>query len=139
MKVVLDSNILLVAIGRRSNYRVIWDAFIEGKIDLIVSEDILYEYEEIMQEHSAPGVAEVVMNIFSESSNVIHQQIYYSWNLIKEDPDDNKFFDIAVAGNADYLVTNDAHFNPVKHLAFPSVNIISAGVFLEIVRGLIKE
>lgn len=137
MKVVLDSNILLVAIGKRSRYRVIWDVFIEGKIDLIISEDILYEYEKIMQEHSAPGVAEVVMNIFSESLNVIHQQIYYSWNLIKQDPDDNKFFDIAIAGNADYLVTNDAHFNAVKHLTFPSVNVISADVFLEIVQNLI--
>jgi predicted nucleic acid-binding protein len=39
---------------------------------------------------------------------------------------------VAVAGNADYLVTNDAHFNEVKNLRFPKVNIISAEGFLDI-------
>lgn len=97
---------------------------------------MLYEYEEIMQQRSAPGVAEIVMNIFIESPQVIHQQIYYAWNLIKQDPDDNKFFDIAVAGNADYLVTNDAHFNLVKQLSFPSVKIISANEFMDILQDI---
>ena len=54
--------------------------------------------------------------------------------MIKNDPDDNKFFDIAVAGNADYLVTNDAHFNVVKQVSFPSVKIITADEFLEILK-----
>src|ERR1700761_8238485 len=114
MKIVLDSNILLVAIGKRSRYKPIWTAFIEGKYELIISDEIVYEYEEILQARSVPGVAELLMDIFIESPNVLYQQIYYSWNMIKQDPDDNKFFDIAIAGNADYLVTNDAHFNVVK-------------------------
>jgi len=87
MKIVLDSNILLVAIGKKSRYRPIWNAFIEAKINLIVSDDVLYEYEEIMQQRSAPGVAEIMMDIFVESPQVIYQQIYYFWNLIKQDPD----------------------------------------------------
>lgn len=136
MKIVLDSNILLVSIGKRSPFRPIWDAFINAKINLIVSDEVLYEYEEIMQQRSAPGVAEIVMNIFTESPQVINQQIYYAWNLIKQDPDDNKFFDIAVAGNADYLVTNDAHFNSVKQLSFPSVKIISANEFMYILQDI---
>ena len=136
MKIVLDSNILLVSIGKRSHFRPIWDAFVNAKINLIVSNEVLYEYEEIMQQRSAPGVSEIVMNIFAESPQVIHQQIYYAWNLIKQDPDDNKFFDIAVAANADYLVTNDAHFNVVKQLRFPSVKIISADEFLNIIQRI---
>lgn len=55
--------------------------------------------------------------------------------LINADPDDNKFFDIAVAANADYLVTNDAHFNMVKNLTFPSIKIISAKDFLQIINS----
>jgi putative PIN family toxin of toxin-antitoxin system len=136
MKIVLDSNILLVAIGKRSRHRPIWEAFIAEKYNLIVSDELIYEYEEILQRYSAPGVSEIVMDIFVEAPQVIYQQIYYSWNLIKQDPDDDKFFDIAVAANADYLVTNDAHFNVVKHLSFPSVKIISADEFLGIIEGL---
>jgi putative PIN family toxin of toxin-antitoxin system len=136
MKVVLDSNVLLVALGKRSKYRPIWDAFIVGQYQLIISEDVIHEYEEILHQHSAFGVAELVMEIFVESPDVIHQNIYYLWNAITEDPDDNKFFDIAIAGNADYLVTNDAHFNSVKKLSFPSVKIVSADDFLRLVKQL---
>lgn len=57
--------------------------------------------------------------------------VYYQWNAITADPGDNKFFDAAVAANAGYLVTNDGHFNPAKHLSFPKVTIISADEFLE--------
>lgn len=135
MKVVLDSNILLVALGRKSKYRPIWDDFIDGDYQLIVSEDIVYEYEEILQEHAAPGVAEITMEIFLESPDVIHQHIYYSWDAIKLDKDDNKFFDIAVAASADYLVTNDRHFDTAKELAFPKIEILSADEFLLVLKS----
>jgi predicted nucleic acid-binding protein len=59
MKVVLDSNVLLVAIGKRSRFKPIWEAFLEGKYQLIISEDIIHEYEEILYTHSASGAAEV--------------------------------------------------------------------------------
>lgn len=74
------------------------------------------------------------MGIFLESTDVIHQHIYYSWNAIRQDPDDNKFFDISIAGNADYLVTNDAHFDILKQLSFPSVKVIDADQFLQILK-----
>ncbi len=132
MKVVIDSNVLASALGKKSYLRPIWDAFINGFYQLIVSEDILKEYEEILQKRATPGAAGIVMDIFIESSKVVYQQIYYSWNAIKQDPDDNKFFDVAVAGNADYLVTNDAHFNILEQLSFPKVKVIRADEFLEL-------
>lgn len=134
MKVVIDSNVLLVAIGKRSKYKPIWNAFINGKYQLIISEEILHEYEEILKEHSAPGVAEIVLEVFVESPDIIYNRIYYSWNVISKDPDDNKFFDVAVAANADYLVTNDAHFKEAANIPFPKVYIISADAFLDIIQ-----
>ncbi|MDE1193417.1 MAG: hypothetical protein PW786_14920 [Arachidicoccus sp.] len=66
---------------------------------------------------------------------VIYQRIFYNWNAISADPDDNKFFDAAVASGADYLVTNDAHFNEAKKLDFPTINIINTDEFL----GILSE
>lgn len=136
MKVVLDSNVLLVALGRKSNYKQIWDDFTGGKYQLILSDEIVYEYQEILQQHAAPGIAEIVMEVFLESPDVLFQQVYYNWDIIKNDPDDNKFLDIAVAANADYLVTNDAHFNLAKQSTFPVVKIISSKDFLNILQLL---
>jgi putative PIN family toxin of toxin-antitoxin system len=136
MRIVLDSNVLIRAIGKNSNFRPIWTAFLSGQYQLILSDEVVYEYEEIIQLNSAPGASKIVMEVLIESQNVINQQIYYSWNAIKKDPDDNKFFDLAIAGNADYLITNDAHFNVVKKLTFPKVRIISAEEFLNILSNL---
>jgi predicted nucleic acid-binding protein len=78
MKVVIDSNVLVAMIGKRSALRPIWDAFIQGDYLIAVSEDILKEYEEIMLEHSAEGAASLVMEIFTESPDVIVQRVYYN-------------------------------------------------------------
>jgi putative PIN family toxin of toxin-antitoxin system len=134
MKIVLDTNVLISSLGKRSPFRPIWDAFINGVYSLVVSEDILKEYEEIMINHSAPGVAGTVMEIFIESPDVYIQKIFYNWNVIQADPDDNKFFDIAVAADVDYLVTNDRHFDIAKAIPFPKVNIVRADEFLTILQ-----
>lgn len=136
MKIVLDTNVLLVAIGKRSKYRPIWQAFLNGEIQLILSEEIIHEYEEILSKHSAPGAAEIVMEIFIQSPNVIFKRVHYNWNAIAIDPDDNKFFDAAVAGNVDFLVTNDKHFKEVLNIVFPKVNVISALDFLKLIKTI---
>ncbi len=56
--------------------------------------------------------------------------------LLNKTPMTINFFDIAVAANADYLVTDDAHFDEAKMLSFPYINIISSNQFLEIVQNL---
>ena len=49
--------------------------------------------------------------------------------LLKIDYDDNKFVDSAIAGNVDYIVTNDRHFSPLKEIDFPRVEIIKTNDF----------
>lgn len=48
MRIVLDTNILLVSIPKKSPYRIIFDSLIEKKFTLIISNDILSEYAEII-------------------------------------------------------------------------------------------
>ena len=46
---------------------------------------------------------------------------FYRFNLIIQDPDDNKFVDCAIAGNATYIVSNDLHFDVLKQTDFPKL------------------
>ena len=62
--------------------------------------------------------------------NVQIIRVYYNWRLIVKDPDDNKFVDCAISGNAKYIVTNDHHFKILKDVNFPKINIINAADFL---------
>ena len=49
----------------------------------------------------------------------------------EQDPDDNKFVDFAIIANADYIVSEDAHFRVLEDIPFPRVNVILLDEFLE--------
>ncbi len=135
MKVVLDTNVLFAALSNLSEYYSIWDNLQLGRYDLCVSTDILNEYEEKLQERFRPGVAENTLGFIMRSPDVIFVSNYFYWNFITEDPDDNKFVDCAISANADFIVTNDKHFRVLKEIPFPSVPVISADDFVEILTG----
>ena len=64
-------------------------------------------------------------------SNVRLIEPHFRMELIKDDPDDNKFVDCAFAAGADYLVTEDNHFNILKKTAFPKLNLVTLDEFME--------
>ena len=133
MRVVLDTNILLQSIGRTSRLRPIWIAMLNKTFNLYVTDAILLEYEEIISNKASVLAAQSIIALLSKALNVHLINTYYAWNAITKDVDDNKFFDAAIAANADYLVTNDRHFDEVKKLGFPKIDIISGDDFLSLV------
>lgn len=50
--------------------------------------------------------------------------------MIEADYDDNKFVDCAIAANVQFVVTEDKHFNELKRIEFPKVNVIGEDDFL---------
>jgi predicted nucleic acid-binding protein len=66
--------------------------------------------------------------------NVIKSDVYYNWVLVKGDADDNKFVDCAIAANANYIVTNDRHFDVLKEIDFPVVNVVNIDQFRALLR-----
>ncbi len=101
------------------------------KFQIVVTTDILLEYQEVIGEAMGQEVVDDLLAFLNHASNVFQIEKYYYWNLIIADPDDDKFVDAAVAGNVDYIVTNDRHFRVLQNIAFPKVNTITADEFLE--------
>jgi putative PIN family toxin of toxin-antitoxin system len=137
MRVVIDTNILLQAIAHGSRLRPIWTAFLNEVFSLHLTTAILLEYEELLAQKTSGVVAASIVSLMDKAPNAYFNSVYYRWNAITSDPDDNKFFDAAIAANADYLVTNDSHFNSVKNLAFPKVTIVSSDEFLQVLSEVI--
>ena len=50
------------------------------------------------------------------------------------DPDDNKFVDCALNAGADYIVTDDRHFNILKTFDFPQIKVINIETFKRILK-----
>jgi predicted nucleic acid-binding protein len=82
MRVVLDTNILLQSIPRKSKIRPVWDAFLSQEIRLIVTPSILLEYEEIIAGKTSTQVSANIISLISEAVNSIFIHIYYEWNVI---------------------------------------------------------
>jgi len=97
MRVVIDTNILVISIPSASKYRPIFDAYISGKITLVVTTAIFFEYIEILQQLSKGGVARYTEDSLMSADNVIIPPIYYNWNLLDTDVDDNKFINAYLA------------------------------------------
>ena len=129
--VVIDTNCLLQIISRNSPYRPIWDAFLLGKFDLCVSNDILEEYQEILEQQITPTVAENLVLLILNKQNVKLVDPHFRMGVITADPDDNKFVDCAFAANADYLVSEDSHFNILRNMPFPHLNLVTLDEFME--------
>ena len=123
-KVVIDTNCLLMCVSANSPYHKVWKDFIEGKVAWCVSTEILAEYNEILAEHTSPWFAEVVVNTIVNNETTIRVVPTYYFKLIQADPDDNKFVDCAICGNAEYIVSNDAHFKVLNTIDFPKVKVI---------------
>jgi len=121
MRIVLDTNILLVAISPKSPYYPIFESFLNEEYTLCMTTEIFLEYEEILKRHRRIEVATGVLDIIENAPNTLLITRYFEWELIKIDPDDNKFVDCAIASNAKLIVTEDKHFNVLRHIPFPKV------------------
>ncbi len=135
MKFVLDTNVLVVAISRKSPHYWIWQTLQEGLYEIAITTEVLTEYEEVLSNYLGEEVAKNVLETLENLPNVSHITKYYCWELIKVDVDDNKFVDCAVAANSNAIVTEDKHFNTLKDIAFPAVQVIGIASFKEIILG----
>ena len=123
-RLVLDTNCLIQCIARRSPYHAIWLSLLDGRNKLCVSNEILEEYEEILELKASHAFATLAVSVIINNPHTVFVTPYYHFNLIKTDPDDNKFVDCAVAGNAEFIVTEDRHYDILRQVDFPKVNII---------------
>ena len=132
MKIVLDTNVLIVSFSKKSKYYWIWEGLLRGEYILCITTDILLEYEEIITQQTNSIISEAVLDAITDLPNLVYVTKYIFWQLINEDPDDNKFVDCAIASNARYIVSEDKHFNILKSIDFPKVDVLRINAFLNI-------
>lgn len=133
-RIVVDTNALVQMLPRNSRYRDIYDSFFDGRNILCVTTEIIEEYEEILCRLTNKDVALNTIDAIVNNPFTLEVQPFYRFDLIKDDPDDNKFVDCAIVSNSRFLVTEDRHFNVLKTIPFPVVPIIGVDAFLQELR-----
>ncbi|MFH1682249.1 MAG: putative toxin-antitoxin system toxin component, PIN family [Candidatus Woesearchaeota archaeon] len=133
MRVVLDTNVFISGIFWEGNYcsKVI-DFWKEKKIVLICSLEIIQELMEVMRDFKIRLDEELVQawaKLILEEAVIVDPQT--KLEIIKEDPDDNKFIEAALSGRAEFIISQDKHLLKIKE--YEKIKIITPQEFLEVV------
>lgn len=130
MRVVLDTNILVSGIFWGGIPNKILEEWVSEKFELLLSEDILKEYERVLFKISK-GKKDQLVNqwllFIAENSLIVNVKNRFKLSV---DPDDDKFIECAVAGNAKYIVSGDSHLLDLKNVM--NIEILLASEFINI-------
>ena len=129
MRLVLDNNTLISAIGWSGPPRQILFALREGKHSLIISLALLDELTRVLTYPKLLPIAThpllpVILEWLHRSEHLVASEPI---TVIREDPADNLVLEAAVAGNADAIVSRDRHL--VKVQSFRGIPIVTAQAF----------
>ncbi len=132
MRAVIDTNCLIASIPSKNVEYWLYKSFRNKEFDWVISNDILLEYEETISDFYSQHTADLVINILLSASNVVRIEPFFFWNYIINDPDDNKFADVSISANVDYLVSNDHHFDVIKNSPIIPIKVVSISEFQKI-------
>ncbi len=108
LRIVLDTNLLIAAAySPGSASRSILEACLEGRFQVLLSEQLRKEYELILDRALRDGryrepLAQLIDGAIPFEPESVPR-------VVPEDPDDDKLLALAVEGQAAALVTNDRH------------------------------
>jgi putative PIN family toxin of toxin-antitoxin system len=137
LKVVLDTNIIVsAAISEEGNPAKVFELLLLEEITNYTTDQIIEEIKKVMarpkitQKLSMVEVSFIVNNFERFSKKVTTTKTI---NEIKDDPDDNKFLECAVAASAEYIITGDEHLLKIRK--FREIKILSPAEFIEMLKN----
>lgn len=127
MKAVFDTNIFISGIfweGSSNKALILWK---EGKFTMVTSLKIISELIEVLQDFKIKLPDEMVKewtDLIVRNSMIVEPKEKIE---AVNDPKDNIFIEIAVAGNVDYVISQDNHLLKLKE--FRGIKIITPEEF----------
>lgn len=89
------------------------------------------EYPHIAKKyHLRKKDTDLLINLIEHEAAVLSDSLHF--NVIKEDPGDNKFLACAVEARANYIVSGDKHLLNLRH--YRNISIVTVREFLEIIK-----
>lgn len=130
MRIIIDTNVLVSGIFWPGNPHRILELWTEGKFNLLVSNAILEEYtrviNELSQEQRQPTLGDKWITFIAQNALVMEAPRF---SQECRDPDDNKFIDCAIAGQASFLISGDKDLLDLKIVS--GIPIVSPRTFLK--------
>ncbi len=126
-RIIVDTNVFVgAAYNPDSSSRKIVDGCREGTYTLVVSEPIRREYRRMLPRaiRGADELRRTLMLV--DRAEVVEAGLVP--RVVREDPDDDKFFAAAWAGEVDAIITNDRAFLAID--GAEGIRVLRPGEFL---------
>ena len=131
MKVVLDTNIFISGIFWKGSSNKVILNWKEGKFTLVTSLETISEIIKILKDFKIKLPGQMIrewIDLIVRNSIIVEPKERIA--IVKDDPKDNIFIETAVAGNVDYLISQDSHLLRLKE--FREIKIITPEEFNKI-------
>lgn len=133
MRIVIDTNVFISATFWKGDSFKIIEKVENKEIELIISQEIIEEYSNVLNYEEIRSKVKIneletnfILRELVENSIIVVPKIKF--DIIKTDSDDNKFIDVAVEGNVDYIVSQDKDLLDIKE--FQGIKIVKPVEFL---------
>lgn len=130
MKIVIDTNVFISGLHWNGLPRKVLRFWQDGKFELVSSLSIIQELTRVLMGFKVPMPPEDIAwweeFILQKAVIVIPKQ---KLNVVKDDPDDDKFIEAAVEGSAEYIVSKDNHLLKLK--TYKKIKIVTPEEFLK--------
>lgn len=129
--IVVDTSVLISAlIGPKGPSREVLRRCLNGHFNPLISNTLFSEYEDVSRRKRIIDLCPLNNEKIRELLNAYYQvchwiPIYYLWRPNIKDEGDNFLVELAVAGNASCIVTNNMKDLLTAELNFPNLSIVS--------------
>lgn len=134
--IVIDTSVIISAlIGKRGPGREVLRKCLHGECKPLISNALFLEYEDVSKRKQIMDKCPLTSKEITELLNVLYSlcewvPIYYLWRPNIVDEGDNFLIELALAGNATHIVTNNISDLKNAELKFPELNILTPARFL---------
>jgi putative PIN family toxin of toxin-antitoxin system len=130
VKIVLDTNVLISAVFFGGLPFQILQSWREGRIELVVSPEILEEYQRVAEilgkDHPTIDLSPILELVVQNCTLCDAPPLP---SPVCEDPDDDKFIASALAGGCAVIVSGDNHL--LKLSAYQKIEILKPREFID--------
>ncbi len=136
-RVVIDTSIIISAlIGKKGPSREVIRRCINGQLNPIISNALFSEYQDVSKRTKIIELCPLNSMEIQELLNAFYNRtqwvaIYYLWRPNLVDEGDNFLIELAIAGNASTIITNNVRDFKNSELNFPELKIVTPETLLK--------
>ena len=133
---ILDTNVLVSSLIRRGKPRLLWGKVLDGKVRLLIFEDILSKFDEVtrrpkLKKYIGLGRLKRFTKVLIRRAEIVDVRTRVP--QLTEDPNDTMIVEAAVNGEADYIVSGDKHL--LSLMEFGGIKIVAVDQMLKLLGG----